>query len=574
MNLKHSLSILILSLCVIMLWGQYDEKAILTQQATNLYNSRQYAQAEQLYRQILQKWESDQHSILQLLNISYATGDVDKAEAVLSEYGRHLAPITILDHEIQILVHRGRAEEAWAKAMQSMQLNPNDQNRYRTLASHFQRRGFFDQVLELYEMGRISFGNPDLFTLEYANAALAFQRYDLAMAEYLRWLEKNPGNLYFVNNQCKQILDADSTRIEQIRESAKTGVPVMRELLASTLVSRKMHQEALEIYKEMGRDKMHNFANEQMRNFNDDIAVLAYEWLAETEADIFRKMQYVYNQAQIGVRNQHYALADSLVNVVIADSLFNLPGNRWRSGVGYQVRQLKAKLSLITSRDPLLALSWVQQTKEFARNQLENQQCDLEAARLQILARDYPAATSLLGTVTESGLREEKEYFAFLAALLADNMEVADSLMNDYVINWPGGSYTNDAIYLMMHTLGLQGEGRAEFMEAFRLQQLYDPAAISILQELFEASGDEELLILAVEWALGMGDKELAQELLQHEWGDDVAKDYAALLTLFLQDKDEARQREAREFLRHNPNSVFSPSFRSFLAQELRGRPN
>jgi len=565
---------IILIICLSVLWGQYDEKQILTQQAQNFYNSRQYAQAETIYKQVLERWPGDQLAILQLLNIAYQTGNIDKAEAILNEHGRYLQPATVLDHELQILVQRGSVDAAWEKALRSLELNPKDQNRYRIIASYFERRGFYDQVLRLYQLGRQQFNNPELFSLEYANSALNYQRYELALREYLRWLDRNPGNLYFINNQCKLVLEADSSLVYVIEEAAGVGSnPVMKELLAGTLVSRKRYNDALNVYKEMGQEKLLLFATEQFNAMNDEVAQPAFAWLAGREADIWRKSQYLYNLAVIGTRNQRYTDADSLVTAVINDSLLSLPQNRWRNPVSYQARKLKAELSLILSRDPQEALNWIAQAKSFARNAPEIQECELEAARLLILDQDYEAASQKLALVTEARLIEKRDHLSFLRALLSGDVALADSLMNEYVITWPEGQFTNDAIYLMMHALALSDEARAHFMAAYRANQLRDPFAPTMLITLFAGTQDEELLILAVEWALAMGDKAQALSILSHDWQDEVSKDYAALLSLFLQESGEEQQRQAREFLRQNPNSVFSPSFRTRLIRESSGRP-
>lgn len=571
-NTKLTLIILLFVLISIALWCQYDEKQILIQQATNFYNQRQYTQAELLYRQVLERWPNDQTAILQSLNISYMTGDIDKAEQLLKDYGAYLPNSLLLDHEIQILVQRGKPEQAWEKAMQSLQLNPQDQNRYRILAAYFERRGFFDQVLRLYELGRTKYNNPDLFILEYANSALNYQRYELALTEYLRWLDKNPANLYFVNNQCKTILDADSTLIEVISEAAQGGTEVMQELLAGTLLARKQYVQALDIYKEMNRPKLVSFANQQYASLNDEVAQLAFEWLKDTEPDIFNRSLYTYNLSQIGFRNQRYERADSLVNIVIADSLLNLPQNRWRSPVSYQSRRLKTQLSLILTRDPAEALKWAENAKSFTRNNRETQEMELEIARLLILENGFIEAEKHLKAVTDATLMQEKDYLVFLSSLWEDDIPKADSLMNEYVISWPGGTFTNDAIYLMMHVLGLQDEARAHFMAAYKSYQLKDPIAITMLISPYAQNQDEELLMLAAEWAITLGDKPQALELLSHDWEDALSAEYAAWLILFLQESSREQIRQAQEFLRKNPNSIFSPSFRTHLSREPRGR--
>jgi len=242
--------------------------------------------------------------------------------------------------------------------------------------------------------------------------------------------------------------------------------------------------------------------------------------------------------------------------------------------VGYQARKLKAELSLILTRDPLQALAWLEQARSFARNTLEHQELELEAARLQILAQDFESAWGRLGGVNDAKLAEKRDHLGFLAALLSGDITLADSLMNEYVIKWPEGQFTNDAIYLMMHALGLSDQARGHFMAAYRANQLRDPFAATMLITLYAETKDEELMILAAEWAIANGDTQQALSILAHDWQDSVAKEYAALLSLFLQAGGEEQQRQAREFLRQNPNSIFSPSFRAVLTRSMQGRPD
>ncbi len=64
--MKLSLIILIILLSVIsILSAQYDEKQIMTQEAYQLLARRQYNEAEQMFRIILERWPGDQNSILQ-----------------------------------------------------------------------------------------------------------------------------------------------------------------------------------------------------------------------------------------------------------------------------------------------------------------------------------------------------------------------------------------------------------------------------------------------------------------------------------------------------------------------------
>jgi len=567
--MKNRFLILILLLCSFagLLWGQYDQRQILLQQAQQNFNLRQYTQAENLYRQVLELVPTDQTAILQIINIAYLTGNVDKAQEVLDRYGAYLPPITLLDQQIQILVYRGQAEEAWPKVLQSISMNPKDQNRYRTIASYFERRGFFEYVQRLYQLGRDNFKDPNLFALEYANSALYAQRYELALNEYLGWLERNPANLYFVNNQCKTILEADSNLINTIREKAynSPGI-VLKELLAGVLVQRKDYTAALDVYKKLSPDKLVNFANQQFNSRQDEVAFMAFEYLETIETDIFRKSQYTFNRATIAHRNLDYQLADSLVTVVIQDSLLNLPQNRWRSGVGYSARKLKSELTLSFTHDPAQAIEWLTQAREFTRSNVQIAEIQVETARLNILNEDLEAAKTILNQVRDNNFAEEKEHYLFLIALFENNIELADSLMNEQIIHRPEGKYTNDAIYLMMHLLNLSEASKSHFLASYRTYLLQDHQAIDMLSEIFAEDEEEELMILALQWALEFDLKDKALAILAHDWQDPVAREYSSLLALLLEKSSNEQQRQAREFLKEYPNSVFSPEFRSILS--------
>jgi len=87
LKLAISFSLLaILLLGLLPLFGQYNEREILNQQANQLMAQRQYAQAEQLFKVILDKYPGDLNSILQLLNIYFSLSQTDKAEELLNQY--------------------------------------------------------------------------------------------------------------------------------------------------------------------------------------------------------------------------------------------------------------------------------------------------------------------------------------------------------------------------------------------------------------------------------------------------------------------------------------------------------
>jgi TolA-binding protein len=293
---------------------------------------------------------------------------------------------------------------------------------------------------------------------------------------------------------------------------------------------------------------------------------MAFEYLETIETDIFRKSQYTFNRATIAHRNLDYQLADSLVTVVIQDSLLNLPQNKWRSGVGYSARKLKSELTLSFTHDPAQAIDWLTQAREFTRSNVHIAEIQVETARLNILNEDLEAAKTILNQMQDNNFAEEKEHYLFLIALFENNIELADSLMNEQIIHRPEGKYTNDAIYLMMHLLNLSEASKSHFLASYRTYLLQDHHAIDMLSEIFAEDEEEELMILALQWALEFDLKDKALVILAHDWQDPVAREYSALLALLLEKSSSEQQRQAREFLKEYPNSVFSPEFRSILS--------
>lgn len=574
-NIKHYITVVLIMICISVIYGQYDEKQVLTQQAFQLLAQRQFGQAETLFQQVLAKYPDDLNSILQLLNIYYQTSQIDKAEAILDNHRRSIPQITLLEHEIQLLIIKGMPDAAWQKSMVLLSISNHDQNRYRVLASYFERRGFFEQVLALYQNGRTHYNSHDLFMLEIANAALSYRLYDRALAEYLRFLDTNPNNLFFVNNQCKLILAEAPEMLSVISNYAIDSTnPIIKELYAGALVSMKRYDEALLIYKQLPPDKLYLFSEQQFQTLNDEIAYSSFGYLSQTASDILRKSDYRIRMAQIAIRNQWLSVADSLLDSVINDSLLVLNPYRYRTANNVLSRRLKADLILESGNPPDSALMFLNSARSFARHATEAQEIDVDIARLYIATGNPTQAKTVLFSIKDAKLEEQKQYYMFMNELLLGDTALADSLMNEFIIKWPGSKYVNDAMYMMMFILGLKDEQKTAFQRAYMAMLLRDKQAPVMLQSIYAESLDEELLILAIEWAISLGNEDYALTLLQHEWQDPLAKEYAPFIVLMLMNDPESVSRHAREFLKQNPNSIFSPSFRSRLSASYSERPS
>lgn len=572
--IRRCLALFALILFCSLAWSQYNEKEILAQQAYQMLAQRQFAEAEKLFGQILEAYPNDPNTVLQLLNIYFQTSQLDKAESLLDQYRRILPQNQATEQEILLLVMRGRPDEAWQLSQTYLQRQNYNDGAYRIVASYFERRGFYDLVLRLYSDARERKGNPELFRLETANAALNYRLFDTALSEYLAFLDKNPGNIYFVNNQCKTILNEDPSLISLIGNIARASQnPVLMELYGGALVSLRQYPEALDVYKSLAPDKLLRFAEEQYNAMTDELALPAFAHLEQLAADPLTANDYRLRQALISYRNGDTASTKAMLEAIIADSLMLERNNMFRKGINLNARKLMAECVLSLTRDTGAAADWYEQARKFCTNAYDTQDIDLSLVRLHLIRKESAEALQKLARVTEPSLRETKDYLMFSLELLDGNLTVADSLMNEFVIRYPAGKLVNDAIYQMMFTIGLQGSGQTAFFDAWRLMLLHDPAAVDSLAAIFSATQDEELLTLAIEWAIMLARQDKALELLDHDWQDPISKEYAALLKLTLTADRETEQRMAREFLKDNPNSIFAPKFRQNLSQMNYSKP-
>ena len=572
---KTVLLIMLLIACASAIYAQYDEKQILTQQANQLLMQRQYVQAEQLFLQILDKYPNDLNSINQLMNIYFTLSQTDKAEATLNKYQRTLPPQTYSELLIQLLIMQAKVDVAWQETMRYLNIYGQDEYKYRRLATFFERKAFYDKVIELYTRARIQLGKPDLFRLEMANTAMNYHQLEKAIYEYMAYTENNPVYMFYTNNQLKTILQEDATLISVVSAIAdSSNSSVLKEIYANALLNLQDYKTALNIYKQLEPQKMWRFAEEQTAAGNDSIAFEAYSYLETGETDMVKKMDLRYRLAEIKYQQRDYPATEQIIMESLSLPFWKDRNLYYRSSVGVKLRKLMAEIKLAKNEPVDSALVWLNEAKKFSRNNLESQEMDLEIARLYILNGDIIKAQNLLKTINHNTLMEKRDYLNFLNTLLEGETALADTLMNEFIIRYPESQYANDAIYLMMFTLNMAEQDKKSFYSAIRLLQLNRQSGIDTLVVIFSHNQDEEVLLLAIEWAIAFGNDSKAKELLQYDFQDEVAADYAALLRLLMVADKAEEQRLAREFLKNKPNSIFSPDFRQKISRWSASRPN
>ncbi len=566
---RHLILVALIIFIVLPCAAQYNEKQIMQQQAYQLLAQRQYAQAEQLFLQILDKYPGDFDSIVQLFNIYNTLSQADKAEDLLATYQRGLPPQLFSEQHIQLQLLKGEVDAAYRESLNYLELY-SDENKFRQLASYFERKGIFDKTLELYKLGRNKLKKPDLFRLEIANTSLNYRLFDQAITEYLAYLFRYPTNQYFTNNQFKIILQEDPSRIETIKDVADTtSLAAIKEVYATSLLSIGQPRSALKIIKELGLNNLRIFAENQAAAGNDSIAYEAYEH-ASTMVDDPISFGFPTRMMQIRYQQGDYEGTAKLGYATLA----NASRFKTKSSILVEIYRLMANTKLALGEPVDSALVWLDEAQGLNPEPQLKAGISIDIARLQILSSNYAAAEKNLKGVSIPQLLPQREYLRFLGALLSGDITYADSLMNEYLIKYPGSPEANDSMYLMMLALALQAPLQQSFFDTFKLLQLNQTRGLDSLIVIMEASKDEEFRLLAIEWALRFNRPDLATTLLDHEFADPVAGEYAETLKFFLVHDKEEEQRLAREFLKNKPNSIYSPDVRQRISRWAAQRPN
>lgn len=555
--------------------AQFDERQILSQQASQLLTQRQYNEAEAIFLQILDKYPDDLNSFLQLMQIYLSLSLAEKADSLLVKHQRSIPQSVFTEQKIQVQILQGKLDLAIQNALSYIQQGNFDANRYRLVASYFERRSFFEQALTIYQYARAAQGKQDLFNLEIANAFMQLRQFRAALVEYLTSLSSSTTVNFFVRSQVIAIVKEDSTLVPYIRDYASaSNSPIIKELFATALVELKDYKGAMEAFKQISPTYLVDFSKEQVKLGNWDIALPAYQYLSDSSTNPIQILGYRFEIAKILHMSSQLDSSIVVIESIINDSYWKQNPQNTKNKLNIEVRRLLSEIAVAMDGDIASSIRWLQEAKKFSSQAYDTQDIDLEIARLLILCKDFPEANSILRRVSITQHLERRDYLNFLQAFMQNDIAYADSLMNEFVIRYPGGDYTNDAIYLMMLSLSMDQEDQRKFVDSIALLHLHRSAGVDSLVSIFVHNQDEELLILAIEWAIGMGAYDKAILLLEHPFTDPLAMDYSQLLKLALLNDDNDRQVLAREFLKTKPNSVFSPNFRQTINRMSSPKPS
>ncbi len=571
--MKRLICLYLLLFFILTLFAQFNEKEILFKQAQDMVQARRFQQAVAIYQDMLIKYPDDYTVVLNLINTYIQSSSIDKAYELLNTKKDIMPSDVFSQQKIYLLVQKSNFEEAYRFALDYLDKNHNQVTLYRTVASYFEMKSQFEKAIQIYTLGRQVSHDESLNSMEVANDLFQLRDYRNAIPEYFKLLAKTPSYSYYIANQLQFVLKDDPKQISIIaREVDKSSIPEAKEIYARSLVIVGNFQQALQIYRQLDPEKLVLFADEQYTANRDSLALMAYNDVLPKIADPAKAADILIRQARIYIVTGNIQLAETNLNLVINNKTIQTNPNRYKTRSNRQARELMAELLIQKQGPSQQVISYLNDAKQFAFNAAEADEVEFEIIQYQIMNGSYEDAKNRLVTVLKkedsgSFIYKRGYYYSYLIATML-NDPAADSLLNECIIATPENQNTNDALYLSFIISGLKGANRELFLHAYRLRKLHqDLQAIAVLDSVYNSTKDEEIRILLGDWALQSRQYKMALATFSSTFKDTTLKEYAALqLTKLAESNQNEQQKLTIDFLKGNPDSVFSPEFRQLLS--------
>jgi len=571
--MRKTFLIIFLLVLIVGLYAQYDEKAILLKQAQDMMQSRRFKQAEAIYTDLMSKYPSDYVVVLNLINLYIQTSNADKAYDLLNAKKDIFPSNVFSEQKISLLLQKNQVDEAFRLATDYLEQNRNQITLYRNIAALFEIRFQYDKAIQIYAKARQVSNDPLLHAMEIGNDYFQMRDFKNCIPEYFKLLQRTPSYYNYVSNQMQTLLKYDPKQITTIaHEVEKSPVPESREVYAYSLVAVSKYAEALQIYKQLSPEKLIQFADDQYYANRDSLALQAYQDALPNVDDPVKKADIRIREARIYILNGKTPAARQTLEQVINDNTIQQPRFKFRSRANREARELMAELLIQEKGSSKQVIEILNSAKQFAMNAAESDEIEFEIIRYQIMTGDYDDAKDRLSTVLKkensgSAIFKSGYYYSYLIAAM-QNDPSADSLLNECIIAKPESQDTNDALYLSFIIQGIKGSDRDMFLEAYRLRNLHqDLEAIAVLDSVYSHTNDEELRILKGDWAIQSKQYGTVRSAFSYDFKDQTLKEYAKLeLAKLVEYNQNEQQQLSIDFLKSNPDSVFSPAFRMMLS--------
>lgn len=558
---------LLLILLPVLLHSQYNEKEILLKQANRYLAQRQYERADKIYEQLLS--ENPDDIIVMELYVSnlIRMSKIDKANQQLQNYGEILPELTRVKLQTSIYLGTGKIPEAKAKCLEFLTNKAGNINAYRTLAMIFEQYRQYDIAIEIYSLARQVTKDENLYTRELALDYQNLKEYKKAIKEFLKLADSQKGYVNYVLSRLKQILQEDKLLISNLeQESNKYQNDNIQHMVAQCYADIKDFDNALLKYEKLSPELLYNFALNMKLSGEAEIAEKALNRYLEREKDVARKATASLDLAEVEIGLNKLDEAERVLLKIYNDKNLQDARYRYRTKANSQARILLAELGKIKDENETKIIEFLEEAKQFTYNITQLNEIEFKIIDYLLMKGNFEESKKRLQALLsreESGTETFKMgyYYSYLLAMM-QNDSAADSLLSEILINLPERKEANDALNLYVVSSLLKPPAKKKFFAAFREKNQYKiESAVDTLLAVFQDTQNEEMLLLAGEWAYYGNIQEKADIAFSYDYKNPILRNYALLRRAEIyNDKDLSRS-----FLQQSPHSVFSPEFRNIL---------
>lgn len=564
---RKLITIIFFLICSTGLFANYDEKKILLNNANDMIKVRKYSLAEEIYQEAITKFPQDEDVIIALFELYIRTNKGQEGLNLLKKKTNLLANDHKIKYEITFMLMDKNFELALEKA-QSFLKTSSSQADYINMGKLFQRYRAYEESIDIFLIGDQLF--PHKFAFELADSYYFARNYSQALNYYLLALEHDKASKNLINSRIRNILKNDPSSIsvlidhfgndsEEI-EITKDNQAII-DIYIHALLTNDRIPLALSILENYDAKQIYTKAEQFKRLKEYKISKLLYQMAIAKIDDLRFYYRYTLNYAQMLFESASYAQADSLLNIVIADSDYGLKRN-----LLFDAYLLKADIS---TRNKGLSNQYenlLNQAEKYAYNNNQKMSLKSRLSYFKLLQEDYSQAKKYLDQLANYG-KNSNYFFNYYLFEIFQNGSIADSLATELIIQAPESDFTIEMLDLKYILKSLKDNEKNLFLDAYRKEKLFLlEQADSLYSQLYQASGNEYYLIKNAQMNIDNMNYQRARKLLSVNFKEDFARDYAAVILLYLEDdKSQLAQDMARNFLTQYPNSSFAAKVRQIL---------
>ena len=547
----------------------FNQKEIMLKQAGRYDNQRQYERAITIYETLLEDHPQDgtviEKMIIDLIRIS----KIKKAEKLFEDKGQYLSGLVYVRLGSALQIIKGELKEAKKICRSFLNKYPGNVSNYKIIAQIFSQYRQYEYAIEFLQNARKVAKDENLFAMEIALNYQNLKDDEKAVVEYFKLLEHQKSYSHYILSKLKMILQENPAIIKNIEKAAtKYSRQNALEIYALCLVELGEYEKALREYEQLSPDKLKKFAEQQFKLNRYEVAVKAFDSYLQRVYEPNLAADAKIKKAKILIFQEKLNEAKEILNQLYNDKEIGKVKYRYKTRANRQCRELLAEISLMQDAPENKILQYLEEAKNYAFNQKEKNELDFQIIHYHIMIENYSKAKKILSKVLhreEPGSDNFKlSYFYFFQLALMEQDPAADSLLAELIINLPEHPGTNDALFLADLKTAFADDWIG-FLGAYRLKMLHkDKKAIDKLIEIHAKTENEKILFLAGEWAVNIN-VATAETIFNTEFQDEILQEYVVLKRLQIAENKQLRQNISREFLKTNPQSVFSPEFRKIL---------